>query len=180
MPSAISSQERASLLANRNFVLLLLGQSCSLIGDWFFVATITIWIIETLARGQVWLPMAVGSVPLIVAIPTLLLGPFAGVFVDRWDRRVTMLWTDLMRMAGVTIFLLLTLLTTNTVWLLVSCYGILLFCACGSQFFEPAKTAILADIATPEQRPQAFGMLQQASYLAQIIGPSVSAPSIWH
>lgn len=172
----LSSPKKASLLANRNFVLLLIGQSFSLIGDWFFSATLTIWIIATLAHGQTWLPMAVGSVPLIVALPTLLLGPFAGVFVDRWNRRTTMLKTDALRMGFVTLFLLLTLLISNTTWLLVSCYGILLACACGSQFFDPARIAVVADIATPEQRPQAFGMLQQANNLAQIVGPSLAVP----
>ena len=122
----LSPPKKAPLLANRNFVLLLIGQSFSLVGDWFFSATLTIWIIATLAHGQIWLPMAVGSVPLIVVFPTLLLGPFAGVFVDRWNRRTTMLKTDVLRMGFVTLFLLLTLLISNTTWLLVSCYGILL------------------------------------------------------
>lgn len=164
------------LLQNRSFVLLLMGQSCSLIGDWFFSATITIWIIEQLARGQVWLPLATGGVPLMVALPTLVLGPFAGVFVDRWDRRKTMLRTDLLRMGLVSAFLLLTWLITSPTWLLISCYGILLLCACGSQFFNPAQIAVAGDIIPPKLRPQAFGMLQQANNLAQIVGPSLAAP----
>src|SRR6266852_1514563 len=110
MVHTLVPQKPSSLWANRNFLFLWIGQSFSLLGDWFFVATLTIWIIDRLARGHSWLPLAAGGVPLIRTLPSLLLAPFAGVFVDRWDRRRTMLWTDGLRLVLVTLFLLLVLL----------------------------------------------------------------------
>jgi len=176
MVHTLVPQKPSSLWANRNFLFLWIGQSFSLLGDWFFVATLTIWIIDRLARGHSWLPLAAGGVPLIRTLPSLLLAPFAGVFVDRWDRRRTMLWTDGLRLVLVTLFLLLVLLVPIPAWWLVSCFGVLLLCACGSQFFDPARVAVLTDLVPTAQRPQAFGSLQQANYGAQILGPALAVP----
>ncbi|QBD74639.1 MFS transporter [Ktedonosporobacter rubrisoli] len=176
MAQSQASRQSVSLWTNRNYVLLLAGQSFSLIGDWFFLATISLWIIDRLARGQSWLPLAVGAVPLIVAFPSLILGPLAGVFVDRWERRKTMLLTDLLRCGLVLLFAIAILFISAPAWLLVGCYCILLLCACGSQFFDPAQVAVMNDCILPEQRPMAFGSLKQARYLAIIIGPTLAAP----
>ncbi|QBD79709.1 MFS transporter [Ktedonosporobacter rubrisoli] len=176
MTQTSSSQRPSSLWTNRNYLLLWIGQSFSLIGDYFFIATIAIWIIDRLAHGQPWLPLAAGAVPLLGAVPALLLAPPAGVFVDRWDRRRTMLWTDIVRTILVALFLLLTIFVNEPTWLLISSYATVLLCACGAQFFMPARVAVVNDIILPEQRPMAFGSLQQANYLAQIVGPALAAP----
>src|SRR3954447_20985153 len=98
-----------SLWRNRTFLLLWTGQSLSLIGDWFFTATTMVWIITKLGRGQRWLPLAVSLVPLAATLPILLIGPLAGVFVDRWNPQQTMLITDLLPMVRVILFLLIIL-----------------------------------------------------------------------
>lgn len=134
-----------------------------------------LWLIEKLAKGQSWLPLATGGVVIASALPSLLISPLAGVFVDRWNRRTTMLWTDIIRACLVALFLLETLLIANPTILLASCFVILLLISCGSQFFIPARVAVVADIVSPEQHHQAYGSLQQASYFAQIVGPSIAA-----
>jgi MFS family permease len=111
-----------------------------------------------------------------ITLPSLVLSPIAGVFVDRWDRRWTMIWTDVVRLVLITLFLTVTLILSDRIVLLISCLSILLLIASGSQFFLPARVAVVADLVPQEQHPQAYGLLQQASYLAQIIGPSVAAP----
>jgi MFS family permease len=138
-----------------------------LIGDYFFSATITLWMIDKLATG---------GVAMAITLPSLVLGPIAGVFVDRWDRRRTMLWTDLVRLALVTLFSFMALIVSNRIVLLVGCFIVLLLVASGSQFFYPAREAVVADLVPPEQHHQAYGSLNQARYLAQILGPSVAAP----
>jgi MFS family permease len=176
MDESMSVQKKSSLVMNRNYMLLWIGQSLSLIGDYFFSATIALWIIERLARGASWLPLATGGVAMAATLPSLVLGPLAGVFVDRWPRRWTMIWTDGIRLILVLLFLLLSQLLTNNVVLLVSCFLIVLLIASGQQFFLPSRVALVADIVPREQHPQAYGSLQQAYYLAQIIGPSLAVP----
>ncbi len=104
--SIITSPQKTPLFINRNFALLWVGQSISSIGDFFFTTTITLWVATQLARGQSWTPLAVSWVVLASVIPLLLVGPIAGVFVDRWDKRRTMLYMDAVRAGIVTLLLL--------------------------------------------------------------------------
>src|SRR5581483_7862212 len=142
----------------------------------FFAATITIWMIDQLARGEPWLPLATAGVGIALALPSLLLAPIAGVFVDRWERRATMLWTDIMRMILVLCYLGMVLFVHVSSWLLVSSFVILFLCNSGGQFFNPALAAVVADVVIEEQHPQAFGSYQQIRYVAQVIGPSLAGP----
>jgi len=78
MAQALSSrtwQEKTSLLMDRDYRLLWIGQTLSLTGDAFFSATIAIWIIDRLAWGASWLPLAFGGVALAVALSSLLVCP---------------------------------------------------------------------------------------------------------
>ena len=87
-------RKRSNLLINRDFGLLWIGQAISIIGDLFFDTTLILWITTVLARGQVWAALAVSGVALASTIPQLVVGPLVGVFVDRWDKRRTMLLMD--------------------------------------------------------------------------------------
>ena len=90
---------RPGLRGNRNWLLLWLGQSVSITGDYVFDTTVVLWIATVIAKGQPWAPAAVGGVLIAAAVPALLVGPFAGVYVDRWDRHRTMLVADACRAA---------------------------------------------------------------------------------
>ena len=85
-----------ALLINRNYTLLWLGGTVSLIGDTLFTTMLILWI-GTLLHNQSAAPLAVSGVMLAAALPALLIGPFAGVFVDRWPKQKTMLTMDVLR-----------------------------------------------------------------------------------
>src|SRR5882757_4026197 len=76
-------------LAHRNFRLFFGGQSVSLIGTWI-TRVATSWLVYRLT-GSAFL---LGVVGFWGQIPTLILSPFAGVMVDRWDRRRILVWTQ--------------------------------------------------------------------------------------
>jgi hypothetical protein len=76
---------------NRNFALLWWGQAISSIGDYVWDTALVLWIATTLANGQSWAPLAVSGAILAAAIPQIVVGPIAGVFVDRLDKRETMI-----------------------------------------------------------------------------------------
>ena len=88
-------------LGIRDFRLMVAGQLLSGIGDWLLLIAAPYFVLKltgsTLATG---LALAAGTVP------ALLLGPIAGALADRWDRRRTMIATDLARMAAVCLMLL--------------------------------------------------------------------------
>ena len=76
-------------LRHRNFRLFFSGQSVSLIGTWM-TRVATSWLVYRLTGSALLL----GLVGFVGQIPTFLLAPFAGVWVDRLNRRNVLLWTQ--------------------------------------------------------------------------------------
>ncbi len=177
--------QKTSWFINRNFALLWTGQSISSIGDFFFITTLTLWIATQLAKGQSWAPLAVSGVAIASVIPLLIVGPVAGVFVDRWDKRQTMVRMDALRAIIVALLLFLIMLislpyiaknhNTNT-WLLVSAYTIVALVSICSQFFNPSRLALIGDIVPEPQRTRAVSFTSISFNLSLIIGPSLAAP----
>jgi hypothetical protein len=87
-----------------------------------------------------------------------------------------MIGTDGLRTALVALFLLLTLLVSDHSVLLIGGFATLLLIASGRQFFLPARVVVVADLVPEAQHAAAYGSLQQAAYLAQILGPTLAAP----
>ena len=84
-------------LANRNYAKLWYGQAASAIGDTVFCTTLVLWVSQVLARGAPWAPAAVSGILVAAGIAIALVGPVAGVFVDRWNRKSTMMRTEVIR-----------------------------------------------------------------------------------
>jgi len=175
---ATSVSERVPLLINRNFALLWIGQSLSQIGDFFFETTLVLWIATQLAKGQSWEALAVSGVALSAAIPVLLIGPIAGVFVDRWPKRYTMLYMDGIRAVLIALMLLITLplIQLPLAWKLVCIYTALALESTCAQFFNPSRLVIIRDIVPEEQQARAIGFNTATFNVALILGPSLAAP----
>jgi MFS family permease len=78
-------------LRHRNFRLFFCGQSVSLVGTWM-TRLATSWLVYRLTGSSFLL----GVVSFAGQIPTFLLGPVAGVLVDRWERRRVLLVTQIL------------------------------------------------------------------------------------
>ena len=91
------------LLRNRGFVLLWLGQFLVVFGAWALRTVLLIWVYQLTRSG-----IAVSIVGLAEALPLLVVGPLAGVYVDRWHRAYTMAGSALL-----SALLLLPLLTVG-------------------------------------------------------------------
>lgn len=179
---------KTRLWSNRNFLYLWIGQTISLLGDAIFDLTLVVWTAAILAKQEPWAPLAVSGILVAATLPILLVGPFAGVFVDRWDKRRTMLWMDLIRMLLVASLVFF----TGTLPLpflargvfsrpmqLGIMYGVVFLTAACAQFFNPARLALLGDVVEEPQRPQAFGMQQVTQSIASILGPPIAAPLLF-
>ena len=88
-------------LINRNYARLWYGQAVSAVGDSVFGTTLVLWVSQVLANGRSWAPVAVGGILVAAAAAFALVGPVAGVFVDRWNRKSTMMRTEVIRAAMV-------------------------------------------------------------------------------
>ncbi len=169
-------QERRSLLVNRNFSLLWLGQTISIIGDYLFDATLMLWIATRIGLHQPWAPVAVSGVFIAACLPIFLVGPIAGVFVDRWPKRQTMMLMDLIRALLIGLLLLTALSGRLPIfWQLGIIYGVVLLASTCSQFFNPARLVLIGDIVAEPARAHATGLLQMAVSLATIFGPALAA-----
>ena len=80
-------------LRHRNFRLFFGGQTISLIGTWM-TRIATSWLVYKLTHSALLL----GTVSFAGQIPTFIFAPFAGVWIDRWDRRKVLVWTQTLAM----------------------------------------------------------------------------------
>jgi MFS family permease len=80
-------------LRHRNFRLFFGGQTISLIGTWM-TRIATAWLVYRLTHSALLL----GTVSFAGQIPTFLVAPFAGVWIDRWNLRQVLVWTQTLAM----------------------------------------------------------------------------------
>ena len=73
-------------MAHRNFRLFFAGQGVSLIGTWMTTVAIS-WLVFRLSGKTLESATMLGVVDFAGQIPALILAPFAGVLVDRWNKR---------------------------------------------------------------------------------------------
>src|SRR5262252_4441406 len=136
--STISLGSYARLVrGNRNFCRLWLAQIVSEIGDWFYTLSIYTLLLQLTGRA--------GSVALALVLqvlPQTLAGPTAGVVNDRVRRKQVMIMADLVRVVVVLSMLLVR--SRSTVWLV---YPLLLAETTMAAFFEPARSAVIPNIA---------------------------------
>ncbi len=126
------------VLKNRSFLLLWLGQIVSNFGDWLNKMAL-IALVYKRAPGST---MELAKLLFFVVIPVFIIGPIAGVYVDRWDRKRVMIISDVLRGCLVLLipFFILYLKNFLPVYILV----FLIFST--TRFFFQSKMAIIPDI----------------------------------
>jgi hypothetical protein len=166
----LASWPKLALLINRNYTLLWLGGTISLIGDILFTMMLILWV-GTLLQNQSAAPLAVSGVVLAAALPALLIGPFAGVFVDRWPKQRTMRIMDALRAVLVCSLLPISgplplplAVKLTIMYLVVAAVSGL------SQFFTPATKAILKEVVPQEQLTRASALTVGAGVFSWAIG----------
>ena len=112
--------------------------------------------------------MSVGLMLMATAAPSLLVGLFAGVLVDRFDRKRIMITADLIR--AVLVFLIPFLVPHNIIWL----YVIVMFTSAIGQFFDPAQESVLPEVASEEELAAANSLMAISSFGATAIGFAAS------
>jgi MFS family permease len=181
-PAAVV-EARQSRLINRDFKFLWAGQAISNLGDIVFDTTVALWIFTRLAANEQWAPLAVSGVLVAAAIPDLLIGPFAGVLVDRANKRSLLIRMDAIRAALITLLALLTgtlsvswLPVPPPAWQLGGLYAAVFLAGVCAQFFGPARMAMIGHVVPEARRAQAAGLSQTTSSIAIIVGPVVAVP----
>lgn len=150
-------------LRQRSFTLLWLGGLISLAGDWVLNVGLPIYVF--LLTHSV---TATSLMVLAGAVPNVLLGSVAGVFVDRWDRKRTMVVTNLLLALGLLPLLLAR--TADRVWIV---YVVMFAESTIEQFFTPAENALLPALVGEEHLVPANSLIALNRNLARLVGPAV-------
>ncbi len=147
------------LLRERNFRLLWIGQLCSQFGD-RLTQLVLIGLAAVHASGST---LTLAKVMVMTSLPALLLGPFAGVYVDRWDRKQTMITCDLIRVAGILVLPWAAAAGRIPLYL-----DIFLLFSVGS-FFVPARLAIIPDVVPPGQLGKANALFTTSGMIGSAL-----------
>ncbi|MGH2508684.1 MAG: MFS transporter, partial [Ktedonobacteraceae bacterium] len=109
-------------------------------------------------------------------IPALVVGPWAGVFVDRWQHRHTLITMDILRACLIALMILVSG-AIPLPWQLpplaiisIVCVVNLLESTCG-QFFNPAINGLIGQIVPQQQQPEAEGLSLAINSTAKLLGP---------
>src|SRR5215831_10143873 len=153
-------------LAHRNYRLFFGGQSVSLMGTWI-TRIATSWLVYRLT-GSAFL---LGVVGFCGQIPTLLLAPFAGVLVDRWNRHRMLVWTQVLSALQSLALAILAFSGTIAVhWILALqvAQGII------NSFDTPARQSFVVQMVDdPADLPNAIALNSTMVNGSRIIGPSI-------
>jgi len=152
-----------AVLRQRNYALLWMGQLISVFGDWVLLIALPFYIFDLTGSA-----LATGAMFMASNLPRVLLGSVAGVFVDRWDRRRTMIATDLLRAA-----LILILLTVHSIHWLWIVYLVAFTQALIAQFFTPAKNAIIPLLVSEPDLIAANTLNSVSQNLTRLIAPAL-------
>jgi len=147
----------------KTFFTVWAGQLVSLLGSGLTNFGLGVWIFQKTGSATLF-----ATVALVAFLPSLMIGPFAGVMVDRWDRRLTMLGSDLIGAACVAVaaFLVWRGMFSVTHVLILSAIT-----SCCMAFQVPAYQAAISTLVPKEQLGRAAGMVQMGQATADLISP---------
>jgi MFS family permease len=148
-----------AVFRKRDFTLLWLAQFISTAGSALTDLAAGILVFQLTNSA-----LAVGLALMATAVPSLLVGVVAGVFVDRYDRKRIMLASNAVQ--AILVALIPFVISANVVWI----YAIILLNAGVKQFFDPANQSMIPDIATDEELTAANSLMQIASFGSNAIG----------
>ena len=154
-------------LRHRNFRLFFGGQTISLIGTWM-TRIATSWLVYRLTGSALLL----GTVSFAGQIPTFLVAPFAGVWVDRLDRRQVLVWTQTLSMIQSLLLAALTFsghITIGLILFLSVMQGVV------NAFDMPARQAFMMEmVGDRADLGNAIAINSSMVNVARLIGPSLA------
>jgi Na+/melibiose symporter-like transporter len=150
-------------LRHRDLRRLLAAGLISTTGDWILR-------VGLVYRVYVLTGSTVVSALLLLAsyLPQVLLGSVAGVFVDRWNRKRTMVVSNLLLAAG--LLPLLAVSSAGRVWIV---YVVLAWEGCIQQFFSPAEQSLLPHLVADEHLVTTNALSGQTQALSRLVGGAI-------
>ncbi len=159
-----SSANFAAALRHRHFRNLWLGQVVANIGNYFYFLALLISVNQLTGST-----LAMSLMTISFALPQLIFGMAAGVYVDRWDRRRVMILSDVLR--GALVLLCLLVRDPQQVWIYYVvgfAHGVL------GSFFNPARDAVIPNLVEPDELLAANSLTQATQSASMLLGPAAA------
>lgn len=150
-----------SIWRNGNFIKFFSANTLANLGNWFDFVGVLILFRYTWKAD----PMLIALIPIMYAIPSILLGQFAGVFADRRNKRKILIYSDWFRAA-----LTLLLVFTPTPWLALP---ILFLRNTAGVLSLPAQQGLMRSIVDEKNIMQAITINGSLFQLVKVIGPLI-------
>ena len=167
MASPFRSRGIVRAFGNPNFRTYTAGHSVSLIGTWMQRIAVG-WLAWELTESGAWL----GALAFANLIPSVFIGPIAGVVADRSNRlRVV---TVSQGLAMIQAFALFGLTAAGLIGI-EALFGLVLFHGCVQGFNQPSSKALVASLVPRGDLPNAVAINSIIVNLARFIGPAVAA-----
>jgi MFS family permease len=157
-------------LLNRNLAILLGGQFVSQIGDKFYILALAYWVLETTQSSA-----KMGILLFYSFFPAILLGIFAGAYIDKYDRKKIIVLADLIR--GVVVFGVLIVYVQGALTLPIIIAAQVLLSICAA-FYDPAIPAVIPQIVEKDQLVKANSLTQFVQGFSTIAGPTLGGIAI--
>ena len=149
------------VIASPTYFPLWAGQLVSNFGDTLHYIALVVLVFQLTGQG-----LAIAGLVAAEVVPVLVLGPVAGVVIDRFSRKAVLIFADLFR-AG----LVLTLLWPQGAW---HAYVVAAGLSAGNAFFNPTVQAVIPALTTDEQRLAANSVGWSTGRLVQILASAVA------
>ena len=164
--SFISSKRPASVWSNRTFSKMFSAYAFSSFGEWFDAFAIEILVAYRWHAD----PFMIAFIPVMMALPGILLGSFAGVIADRWKKVNLMMLAD----AAETVLTVLLLFVPNMYWLL----PLLVLLSAMGVFRVPAHQALTRQVVREDQLLKATSYNGLVNQFSKIAGPLLGAVAL--
>lgn len=156
-------EQQASSRSLRVFITICIGQLVSILGTGLTNFAVGIWVYQN--TGSV---TKFSLTILAMTVPSILISPFAGALVDRWDRRRTMIGGDLV--AGLSSLAIAALLYWGRLQVWQVC-AILAVATVAGMFHSLAYTASISLLVPKEHFSRASGLMQIGPAAAKVVSP---------
>jgi len=143
------------------------GQAVSLVGSSLVQFALVWWMTKTTGSATV-----LATASLIAILPRVLLAPFAGTWVDRWNRKLVLIVADGLIALATIVLMVLFATKQESLW---AVYIILLVRAAGGAFHSPAESASISLMVPKEQLARIAGLNQTLNGTLNIISPPLGA-----
>jgi len=162
IPNSPAPLSLRDVLKISGFKRLWLAQLVSILGDFLAV----FGVINLITFKWHGTPLQVTNVMIAFMIPMATIGPLAGVFVDRWNVKRTMIISDLIR----------AVLILGLVWVmnLQQIFVLFFLVSTVSSFFGPSQSVTLRTLVPMNGLMSANALMSQAFYTMRIIAPATA------